>query len=83
MYDKNLKLIGFKFGGDELGGGTFPLNHNEKNRTGWISAQNFFRLIPELKLKEIKGKYEPGNYNDDKNGNIFTIDLNKKITVRK
>jgi len=83
MYDKALKLVALKFGGDELGKGTFPLNHNKESNTGWISAQNFFRLNTELKLNDIKGKYEPKKYNDPDKGNMFIIDLNKRIEVRR
>lgn len=83
LYDKSLKLIGFKLGGDELGDGAFPLNHNIENNTAWMSAQNFFRLNQELKLPMIKGKFKPEIYKDAAKGEVFIIDLNKRIEVRK
>jgi hypothetical protein len=83
LYDKEAEIIGFQLGGDELGEGTFPLNHNEKNKTAWISAHNFFKLNSELVLSTIKGKYVPDVIQDEKRGSIFVIDLKKRIEVRK
>ncbi|MDO8668350.1 MAG: hypothetical protein Q7K35_04665 [bacterium] len=83
LYDKALRLVAFKFGGDELGHGAFPLNHNMKNKTAWISGQNFFKLNQELKPLETKGKFEPVIFKDAVRGEVFLIDLNKRKEVRK
>jgi hypothetical protein len=83
LYDKDAELIGFQLGGKELGDGTFPLNHNPKNKTAWISAQNFFKLNPELILLKIKGKYVPEIVKDENRGDVFVIDLKNRIEVRK
>jgi len=80
MYDAKLKLVACKFGNDELGDGTFPINHND-NQTAWISASNFFRLNPKLELSDVKGKYEPKRYDDGTNSVIYVIDLNKRIEI--
>lgn len=82
LYDKDRQLIAFKFGNDELGVDTFSINH-EKNKTAWISSSNFFRSNLELDLVNIKGKFIPQKYIDPQRGEIFIINLNERIEVRK
>lgn len=76
LYDKDKKIIGIQFGGEELGKKSFPVNFNEDRKVGWISATNFFRLNPELDLHKIKGRYEPKKYEDGERKNVFLINLN-------
>lgn len=79
LYDKEQKLLGLQFGGDELGEGAYRINHEPNGHTAYIIAKNFFIINDELSLTDLKGKYVPEKFEDAERKNVFILDLNKKI----
>lgn len=82
LYDREQKLLGIQFGGQELGDGACVINHNETHKTGSIASQNFFKMNPELSTLELKGKYAPEEFNQSNRKNVFMIDMAKKIETK-
>ena len=80
LYDKQQQLIGIKFSeNDDLGDGTYTLNHSPKKDNAWISATNFFKHYEyKLPLIELKGKYKPTKQEGEK-GTVFIVDLKSKV----
>ncbi len=80
LYDKTQKLLGLQFGGDELGEGAYPINHDVVHKTGSVPSRNFFRMNLELSLVELKGKYTPEVHNSEEKKNVLVlvVDLTHK-----
>lgn len=80
LYDKQKKVVGIQFGGDELGENAYPVNFSHDRKMGWISATNFFKLNSELDLGNLKGRYQPEKYEDASRKNVFLINLSAKLS---
>lgn len=78
LYDSTQKLLGLQFGNEELGHGSFRINHNKERKTGSIAAQSFFKINDELSAAQLKGRYIPEEYKNTERSNAFMIDLNEK-----
>lgn len=82
LIDKAQNLIGMQFGGEELGDGTYTLNHDVSHKTAGISAGNFF-ILNGLNVFDWYGKYPPEKFDDGTRQNVFMIDFDKKITINR
>lgn len=78
LFDESQHLLGIQFGGEELGKGSYVINHSSTGRNASISAGNFF-VLKKLDLSKISGKYYPEKYEDETRKNVFVVDLTKKV----
>jgi hypothetical protein len=74
-YSSIKKAITFQFTADEKAEGTIPL---QKGSGSSIGSKAFFTYFA-LNLEEIAGKYEPKKEKVGKIGDLWFIDLSKKL----
>ena len=82
LLDKEQGLIGLQFGSDDLGDGSYTLNHDTNHKTASISAGNLFKLNG-LNTLDWHGKYPPEKFDDEIRKNVFIIDIDKKIITNR
>ena len=82
LLDKTQNLIGLQFGGEELGEGSYTVNHSANHKTASISAGNFF-MHNGLSTSSWYGKYPPEKYNDGIRKNVFMLDLEQKKQINR
>ena len=82
LLDKNQGLIGLQFGGDELGKGSYTINHDEKFKTAYIVSTNLFKTN-NLDIDQWHGKYIPEKFEGSDRPNVYFIDLDQREVVNR
>lgn len=80
LVDKIQNIIGIQFGNEELGEGSYTINHGEK--TASINSTNVFKEAG-FNIENWYGKYEPVKYESSERSNVYMIDLDKKKPINR
>ena len=81
LYDKTTNSIGFVFLNHRpQGESSYSLSHNNSNRSFHIVSISFFKYYEQFnKDGKWDGNYEPFKENIPEFGDVWIIDLNKKL----